>query len=149
LVAGGDDRGQIVVRDLATGRPVAELNAGRYRVNVLAFGRNPHIGHDGPDPLPACRRWRLAARDAGAQVRVWDLGPAVPLERTIFRQGLSYQVFALAFSPDGSLLASTSRDGASLADPVTGQRLLTVRTGSYPFALAFATDGRRLAVGSE
>src|SRR5207248_2280623 len=33
LVASGDDRGRIVVRNLATGRPEAELNAGRNRVN--------------------------------------------------------------------------------------------------------------------
>jgi serine/threonine protein kinase/WD40 repeat protein len=149
LVASGDGHGQIVVRDLATGRSELKLNGGRNRINALAFGRNPHIGHEGTDLLPARRRWQLAAGDAGEEIHVWDLGPDVPYERTIFRSLGFYQILSLDFSPDGSLLASNTRYRASLLDPAIGQRLLDIEVGWYLHALAFAPDGRRLAVGAE
>jgi serine/threonine protein kinase/WD40 repeat protein len=146
LMAGGDELGRITVWSLATGQAVASLSAGRNRINVLAFGRNPLLGHGGPDPLPARRRWQLAAGDMAGTVTVWDLGSDVPRVRSILR-GSSYGVYALAFSPDGALLASAGRSHARLWDPATGQLLLKLAAGNYVHGLTFSLDGGNLAVG--
>ena len=97
IVASGNDRGGIVVTSLATGQSEAKLTMGPNKVNAIAFGRNPRIGQDGPDPLPACRRWQLAAADVGGRIHVWDLRPVVPYERTIFPNAGWYQVLVSGF----------------------------------------------------
>ncbi|WP_162914660.1 WD40 repeat domain-containing protein [Desertibaculum subflavum] len=56
-------------------------------------------------------------------------------------------VVALAFAPQGDLLAAAGRDGAvRIWDPREGQHLRALRDGAAaPYALAFAPDGVRLA----
>lgn len=148
LVAGGDQAGSMFVWRLATGERVATLLADRNRINVLAFGRNPRLDHRGPEPLSDRRRWQLAAGDSGAEVRVWDLGADPPVVRSICR-GSYHQVYALAFSPDGALLASAGRRSAKLWDPTSGERLLDVSADSHQFGLCFTQDGQTLVIGSD
>jgi WD40 repeat protein len=57
----------------------------------------------------------------------------------------------VAYSPDGSLIATASGDGtAILWDAATGSRILTlIGHSSGIFSLAFSPDGKLLATGSE
>ena len=76
------------------------------------------------------------------------LDPPSHLARTL--SGHTSEVWAMAFSPDGRLLATGSQDGtARLWDPATGQhqRTLTGHT-SEVVAVAFSPDGRLLATAS-
>ncbi len=97
-------------------------------------------------------RWRLAAGASDSRIRLWDFGdnhriwesPSAVLE------GHTLDVNGVAFSPDGSLLASSSGD--------TTVRLWNVRNGQLlkkleghageVAASAFSPDGALLATGS-
>lgn len=80
----------------------------------------------GPPALPACA-------DHAPDVRAVPQGAAV---------------VALAFAPQGDLLAAAGRDGAvRIWDPREGDHLRALRDGAAkPYALTFAPDGIRLAV---
>jgi WD40 repeat protein len=59
-------------------------------------------------------------------------------------------VLAVAFSPDGTRLATGSDDNrARVWDAASGQQLLEVRHGKRVRAVAFSPDGTRLATGSD
>jgi WD40 repeat protein len=146
LAATGDEMGRVTVWSLERGQREAKLNAGTSKINVVAFGRNPRLGNDDANPLTPRRRWQLAAGDAGATVTIWDLSIEQPQVRSICR-GSMYEIYSLAFSPDGALLATGARNLA-LWDPATGQKLLDFPSGShYARAIGFSADGRRIAFG--
>lgn len=95
---------------------------------------------------------RLAAGGADNRIRVWEISPAAqeganPIRLSKFvHQGT---VLKLAYSPDGALLASASDDRTvKLHSAVDIQPLWSAEGQSdWPVALAFAPDGKRLAVG--
>src|SRR5205085_240619 len=92
---------------------------------------DPHADRHG-DPLPAGAIGRLGT---GRLQHVADRG----------NEGLG----ALAFSPNGALLAGAGRDGrVSLWDAATGRlRRVLDRHEAEVNGLAFSPDGRRLVTG--
>jgi WD40 repeat protein/DNA-binding SARP family transcriptional activator len=86
---------------------------------------------------------------SGETVEVWD--PATG-QRVATLAGNAGSVLDVAFSDDGSRLATSSQDGTvRVWDPSTGEQLLVLR-GHYTSAssVAFSPDGSRLAsVGSD
>jgi WD40 repeat protein len=63
--------------------------------------------------------------------------------------GHTYGVWGVAFSPDGQLLATASKDRAArLWDPVTGDCLHTLTDPGEVWGVAFSLDGRLLATAS-
>jgi WD40 repeat protein len=69
--------------------------------------------------------------------------------RTLVRLGHDGPVTAVAFSPDGTLLATASADGsARLFDPATGAELARLGHDGPVTAVAFSPDGTLLATAS-
>ncbi len=120
--------GAIDVRAVATGAVVRRMEAG-VRQSVLA------VSPDG----------RLLATSHTEQIRLWDA--AGTLLRTFGHEFGS--VGSLAFSQDGTLLASAGYDAnVHLWDVSTGQQKASVRDQLLAtFALSFTADGRSLVMG--
>jgi len=143
LFAAGDEDGRISVWPLPEGEPIATLEGRRNQVNCLLFGPDPLRRNDVPRPGTG---WLLAAGDSGGTVTIWDVNARATRS---FCRGSSYDVFALAFRPDGQTLASAGRYMVKLWDATTGRPLLDLQSGNFCSALAFSPDGRRLAVGKQ
>src|SRR3546814_9577601 len=89
----------------------------------------------------------MAAGDDAGMVQVWQLaGGSEPLMLT----GHERQVWAIAFSPDGKLLASGDRSGeVRLWDLASGTSRWSVAGGQGSvWSLAFIDGGRRLVTAS-
>ncbi|PJF26826.1 MAG: hypothetical protein CUN52_15315, partial [Phototrophicales bacterium] len=96
----------------------------------------------------------LASCGNDTAVRMWDLDEyPEPLEFTRFVDHHD-PVFGLAFSPDGDLLASTSKDNSvHLRDirriKVNGiaESIVPLLHSSYVYSVSFSHDGRLIASG--
>jgi WD40 repeat protein/predicted Ser/Thr protein kinase len=163
---------QVKVWDLAAGRELQTLGAGRgsRSVNCLAFspdGARIATGDDSKgnsSPDPAVRVWDVAtgkqlqalpldhnvlavvyspdgkrlAASCGATVRVWDAASGKEV-RTLPGAGSR-----LAFSPDGSRLASNG-PGPNVVIWDVASGMESVRLPGQCGCLAFSPDGARLA----
>ena len=88
-------------------------------------------------PLPAdCPR-------AGGEVKIWDVEKRAEV-RTI--NGHTDCIYAVAFSPDGKSIATSSYDKLiKLWDVATGKEIRTLKDHiDAVYALAFTPDGKRL-----
>ncbi|MGH7162372.1 MAG: WD40 repeat domain-containing protein, partial [Planctomycetota bacterium] len=127
-VAVGFEDGGLELRAARTLAEVARARPGQ--VKSLAFAPDAEVVAAG---LLRGELLLLDARSLETRARL----PGHPLAVT-----------ALAFSPDGSRLASASADGIRLWDPATGRLVLFLMTPENPvLSLAWSPDGDRLASG--
>jgi WD40 repeat protein len=135
----GDASGRIVVHSLICHTDPITIDHGRTEIHCFAFSPDPRCRADGRGG------WLLASGDAAGAIVIWDLTSGH--ERSVCH-GSEYDVFALAFSPDGMTLASAGRYVTKLWDVATGAFLLDLLYLDNIVALAFSPDGKQLARGS-
>lgn len=141
LLGTGDEDGRVAVWTVSDGKLAAKFDAGRRVVQSLAFAAD-YRRRD----LPA-GTWPvlLAVGDSTGTVSVFDLADGSVRSRL---QGGQFDVLALAFHPDGTLLAAASRGEVQLWDVACSRRLVRTQCGNYNTGLGFSNDGCFLAASA-
>lgn len=150
LLAIGTEGGFVTAIDLSTREQRAEIRQGSLPIRSLAFCCNFRRSLRTPMPDSQVAGWFLAVGTAGGRISVWDVNNVVLLNSV---SGGNYNVHALAFHPNGTLLASAGRTETRLWDVARGTpvlRLNVSRLGdmsrNYQLGVDFSRDGSRLAV---
>jgi eukaryotic-like serine/threonine-protein kinase len=119
----------LVIVDLSTGKPVRTLTTTAA-----------------PFSLVFTRDGRLLAGTYVGMIDVWNLATGMKL---VGLKGPNAIVYGMDISPDGTMLAGTSRDGTTRLWDMSGQSLATVgmSRAAGGTRVRFLPDGRRLAIG--
>jgi WD40 repeat protein len=149
LLATGELQGRAVLWTLPLVGEPQILQSGRGEIESLAFGPDQHAASSGvTNAFP----WLLAVGDNTATIRIFEIATKALRTKCL---GSSLECLSLAFSPDGTLLASGGREAIHIWDATTGGRLL-LNSGHSKLsffdntrALAFSPDGHRIAVANQ
>jgi serine/threonine protein kinase/WD40 repeat protein len=151
LLAAGTQDGRVRIWALPTAWMVAEWNVSRAAVTSLAFGKDFQRGMNVPSH-PSLHGAMLGVGTHYGEITVWRPGTSLA---PVKMPGSLYDVFSLAFSPDGSMLTSAGRVHIRWWDVATGRLLLsnTVspfnRPAEYAKALQYDRSGKYLVAGNE
>ncbi len=139
ISSGSSDR-TVKVWDAKTGQETITMN-------VDTPGLDVHSGFTHICVAFSPNGTRIAtASHRGHQIKIWESNTGREL---MTLNGHLNFVNSVAFSPDGSLIASGSSDGTVKAwDAETGQVMLTCSGASDVRGVAFSPDGKRIALGS-
>jgi WD40 repeat protein len=108
--------------------------------------RNCLDGTDGASRIALSSDGKLLATAWGALTRVWDVTTGKEISN-LQQEGF---IYALVFSPDGTTLATTSRDGTVRVWPFAKNQLgKALRHEGAVKAVAFSPDGKFLATAGE
>src|SRR4051794_23825980 len=144
-VASGDSRA-VTLWDLATGRERARLPDHRGPIWSVAFSPDGKLLAAATGKVPAMSE--PAGDGQVGEIRLWDLSGRKPRPHTSL-VGHGYGIVAVAFSPDGSTLASGGFDRSVKLWDIAARREWATLEGheGWVAAVAFSPGGTALATG--
>jgi WD40 repeat protein len=93
---------------------------------------------------------RLATASMDKTVRIWSVRTGQRLTPPLIHADLLHERDSLAFSPDGSRLATAAGNSAQVWDVATGRAItVPLRHGGLVKVVQFSPDGRKLLSASE
>ncbi|MCT7959155.1 hypothetical protein NG791_00410 [Laspinema sp. D1] len=142
LLASGSSDKKIQIWDVSSWKSVLTFDRHTAAIHAITFS---------PDGK------RLASGSADNTIHIWDVDKKlweswdVKKDRYIRTlEGHKDLIRNLKFSPDGKILASSSRDGTIIFwNAKTGKQLALINNAKYNFfSIAFSPDGKTLASGT-
>ena len=140
LIAAACDKGTIEIWSTAKQERIATLSDNH--TDILCFAWTKDRMHPVNGGVPG---WLLATGAGGGDVTIWDIERKTVRSRCI---GSTYEVFRVAFSPDGMTLASAGRNAPMLWHVATGSMLLKLHDANTMTSITFSPNGNSLAIGS-
>ena len=111
------------------------------------YGRSPVLRSVPMEPYSASGGYRDSYPDDYMHIHLWDVATGKHIKKFTQRTG---KVTSLAFSPDGTILASGGYDSTNLWDVATGEHIRVLKGPKdwrWTGDLAFSPDGTTLAGG--
>ena len=129
--ASSDARGNISIRRVDDDHQLELLPGNGYPAWVLRFSGNG--------------RFLAAKHDPNHELRIWDLSENEKRHVTVAGD---ISAESIAFSADSRVVAFGQRDGSIQVYDLESKEYKKVARGAEPHSMAFAPEGRRLAVSS-
>jgi WD40 repeat protein len=145
---------KVILRDVSTGEQIKTLESGLdSSLGFFFFGDTGAIGQFSPDGTILASTWLLATKadrlrpNPKGVIILWDVTSG---QKTAVLEGHTKPITALAFSPDGTLIASGAEDNTIIVwDAKNGNQLKVLQGHSGAInSLAFSPDGKLLYSGS-
>lgn len=140
LVATACPKGVIEILSVVDGVVDSSFSESHTDILCFAWTKDRLRRLDGSKP-----GWLLAAGANGGDLTIWDVARRSARSRCI---GSSFEVFKLAFSPDGMTLASMGRGNPILWNVESGELLLRLGFANTMTSMVYSPTGDSLAVGS-